>query len=114
MSNKKARPEVFGDKHRRCLISSIAGYEATGKGGVNIHLKSGETVTLEFNKEYLQKLAMARLDGYFALDTPETDCCTVCVKKNVAHDDPGPHRKVFCDNCYSDRSNFESPEGKET
>lgn len=81
MSSKK--PQAFGDKYRRCMVSSVAGYEERDDGEVWIFLKSGETVKLKFGNAYLSNLAMRKFDGYFKTDTPENDPCKVCCRKDV-------------------------------
>ncbi len=99
---KKTKPEVFGDKYRRCMISSIAGYTKATHGVIIIHLKSGETMDLEFGVDYLAKKAMARLDAYFAVDTPESDACSLCRRKDL--DDPETQDGyTYCNSC-SDRT----------
>lgn len=99
---KKGKPEAFGDKHRRCVISSIAGYEVTTLGGIKIHLKSGETIDLQFEVDYLAEKAMTRLDAYFAVDTPESDACSLCRRKDL--DDPETQDGyTYCNSC-SDRT----------
>ena len=104
--SQKGKPPVFGDIHRRCLVSSIAGYELREDGVIYIFLKSGETVELQFNVDYLAAKAMEKLDGYFKVDTPEGDPCEICVRKDVEDpalaEDDHIEDKTYCKQCDDD------------
>jgi len=106
---KTKRLEAFGDKNGRCLISSIAGYETAGNNDINIHLKSGETVTLQFNKTYLQKKAMEHLDRHFTIEMPETNPCNVCSSKDKPIAKPSEYEKTRCDRCFAGKPHFSEP-----
>ena len=113
MATKKTKPETFGDKHSRCLISSIAGYDLIDGGKIQIHLKSGETMELFYQVEYLAKLAFDKLDSYFKVDAPEAIACNICVNKDKIDPAEENNNRTFCDFCYKDKEHFKAPGGAE-
>ena len=115
MASKRTKPEVFGDLCGRCLISSIASYEWLQDGKLAIQKKSGDTITLDFEIDYLAKIAFAKLDSYFKVDIPQAVACDVCSNKD--RPDPeettGSHKRTFCDFCYKGKEHFAAPIEKE-
>ena len=111
MTKKQERnmPQVFGDEYTRCIVSSISSYELLNGGEINIYQKSGDTITLDFEVDYLAKIAFAKLDSYFKVDVPQPVACVVCSNKDKANPEEGNDRS-FCDFCYKDKEHFAPPE----
>jgi len=110
MTTKKTKPEVFGDGCNGALISSIAGYNLIADN-IILQLKSGETMKLYYQVDYLAELAFAKLKTYFKVDTPESSACNVCSNKDKICE---RENRSYCDFCYaSDREHFKAPEGAE-
>jgi len=107
MATRKKKPEAFGDKSSRCLISSIDSYSLQRDGTINIYKKSGEYLVFDFDTSYLAKIAFKKLDSYFTVDTPETDACSVCVRKDVKMKNED---HTWCFFCHS-RADFSTDPG---
>jgi len=111
LKKKGIKPVAFGDKFVRCLIASIASYELRKYGKIDINQKSGDTITLDFEVDYLGEIAFAELDSYFKTNLPMAKACDVCANKNRVDPEEadGPLKRTFCDFCYAEKSHFAPP-----
>jgi hypothetical protein len=101
-------PAAIADQDTRVPISSIAAYQEMTDGKLSCFLKSGETITLDFDVSYLSKKAMAILDAHFNIEQPVWYACDVCLNKDKI-DPEESNGRTFCDFCYKDREYFKSP-----
>ena len=104
-------PAAIADYNARVLISSIASYQEMTKGKICCYLKSGETVTLDFDVAYLSEKAMKVLDAHFNIEQPIHDACEICVRRDVIY--PAESPRKYCDYCFGDREYFTAQEDKD-
>lgn len=109
---KNKLPAAIADENCCIPISSIASYQEMDGGKICCFLKSGETITLDFDVEYLSGKAMAVLDAHFNIEQPIYIACDVCVNKDKL-DPEEAAKRTFCDFCYKDRGHFAPPEEDE-
>ena len=100
MATKKVA-ELFGDGYRGCLMSSVAGFNQREGGLLDIHLKSGGKVQLQFGNDYLCDLAKAKLESYFIVTNMEANPCNVCSRNDIpdpSFEQTGTSR-TYCRDC---------------
>jgi hypothetical protein len=108
MTTKRKKPEAFGNNHRRCLIASIGSYGQVANGVIEIYLKSGETVSLDFEVDYLAQAALKKLDSYFTVDKMPASACKICSNNDVPDDEH--NHLTHCDSCRN-HNRFKPPAG---
>ena len=100
MTTKK-KPELFGDGYRGCLMSSVAGFNQKEDGHLDIHLKSGDVVHLQFGNDYLADLAKEKLESYFTVTNMESNPCNVCSRSDIVDTsyEQKDRKRTYCYHC---------------
>lgn len=101
----KSKPKVFADEYRRCLFTSIAGYQELDRAKILVDLKSGGQMTFEFHAEHLATAALKILDENHVLTQPRFDPCPDCANKDVPLAEGEP--STYCDVCTERYNRFE-------
>lgn len=105
------KPKTFGNKYSSCLISGIATFTCVDSS-VNIQIKSGEVIKLEFKVNELAEKAFEKLKESFDNQVLECNPCNCCSNKDKALPTDRGHSEgaTNCDICYAEFNQFELKE----